>query len=69
MKTEQKITKIYNLWLNGNSKDAAKSIRNLSKKELFILCTNSYYCDNINNRYTFVYHFVNKVLFNPDFLK
>ena len=37
LKTEKKVTTIYHNWLNGNKRDAAKQVRNLSKLELFSL--------------------------------
>jgi hypothetical protein len=38
-KTEKKIQAIYANYINGNKKDAARSVRGLSKLELFSACS------------------------------
>jgi len=68
-KQEQKIHNLYENWLNGNKKAAAKTVRSLTKLELFDVLSSFYYADCKENRESFLYSFIHKVLSDKDYCK
>jgi hypothetical protein len=50
--TENKISTIINLWINGNKKDASQKVKRLSKVDLAYLLTHNFlvYPDLIGNK-------------------